>query len=231
MKKKIINKIKSIKWAQHLKSRRLFLSSVFSKYAEFTMVQEELYINNLLLAEKFAYLKGDIVECGVWRGGMIAGIAEVMGKERNYFLFDSFQGLPSAREIDGESALQWQTNTHGDFYFNNCSAEVSFAETAMKKTGVAYKCIPGWFEETVPVFNNANPIALLRLDGDWYDSTLICLKYLFPKVVKGGIIIIDDYYTWDGCCRAVHDYLSQTKSASRIYATEKNVCYILKMEE
>jgi O-methyltransferase len=98
------------------------------------------------------------------------------------------------------------------------------------KTGVENKCIQGWFDQTVPIFNDSNEISLLRLDGDWYDSTMVCLVHLFPKVVKGGIIILDDYYTWDGCSRAVHDYLSDIKTSSRIFTSEKGVCYIVKAD-
>lgn len=204
--------------------------SVYEKYSAFTMVKKDHYLDNLELVQNVLPLAGDVVECGVWRGGMIAGIAEILGKNRTYYLFDSFEGLPEAKEIDGASAIAWQKNTGGEMYFDNCSAEMSFAEKAMKKAGVTFRCIKGWFDQTVPVFNKTNKIALLRLDGDWYDSTMVCLKHLYPKVLKGGIIIIDDYYTWDGCSRAVHDYLSEIKSVSRISSTARGICYIVKMD-
>ena len=57
---------------------------------------------------------------------------------------------------------------------------------------------------------------MLRLDGDWYDSTMQCLEALVPLVAEGGTIIIDDYYAWDGCARAVHDYLSRNDLPYRI---------------
>jgi O-methyltransferase len=83
----------------------------------------------------------------------------------------------------------------------------------------------------LPHFKSSNEIALLRLDGDWYESTMDCLKYLFPKVVQKGIIIIDDYFTWEGCSKAVHDYLSSIKSTSRIYTSPGGVCYIIKQDQ
>jgi Macrocin-O-methyltransferase (TylF) len=70
-------------------------------------------------------------------------------------------------------------------------------------------------------------IAVLRLDGDWYDSTMLCLEHLFPLVVPGGLMLIDDYYTWDGCARAVHDYLSREQAAGRIEKTSGGVTYIV----
>ncbi len=230
MKKNVTEIIRSYRRIKYDQKRLEQMAAIHRKNAAFTMISEELYVDNLLLAEKIKLVDGDIVECGVWRGGMIAGIAELIGKGRNYFLFDSFEGLPEAKEIDGKSAIAWQQNKEGENYHDNCKAEMDFAITAMEKTGVDYECIKGWFDETVPVFNKSNEIALLRLDGDWYDSTMVCLKYLYPKVVNGGMIILDDYYTWDGCSRAVHDYLSQIQSASRIFTSEKIVCYIIKSD-
>ena len=97
----------------------------------------------------------------------------------------------------------------------------------MKKAEIDnYQIIKGWFSESLPSFKEE--ITILRLDGDWYKSTYTCLQYLFPKVVKNGIIIIDDYYMWDGCSKAVHDYLSEIKSPFRIRMTKEGICYMLK---
>jgi hypothetical protein len=199
---------------------------LFEKYRSFTMIDESSYAANLEIARKSRKISGDVVECGVWRGGMIAGIAELLGTEKNYHLYDSFEGLPEAKEIDGKGAIDWQKNTSGDFYFDNCKAEIEFAEKAMNQTGAKYSCYKGWFCDTLPK-NQITHISLLRLDGDWYDSTMDCLKHLFPKVVKGGVVLIDDYHTWDGCSRAVHDYLSSVQSTSRV-SSHKGVAYIIK---
>jgi len=203
---------------------------IYKKFSGYTMIPPELYTANLELVKKYVQgVEGDIVECGVWKGGMIAGIAELLKDDRKYFLFDSFEGLPTVKEIDGISAKKWQENTNGTDYFDNCSASMKHAETAMQQTNCNFKLIKGWFDKTVPVFISSKKIALLRLDGDWYDSTLICLQYLYPKLSENGLLIIDDYYAWDGCSRAVHDYLSQIKSTSRI-RTYNGVCFIVKKE-
>jgi O-methyltransferase len=60
------------------------------------------------------------------------------------------------------------------------------------------------------------PIAILRLDGDWYESTTVALENLFKYVADDGIVVIDDYYAWDGCSRAVHDFLSRHHSSARL---------------
>ncbi|MEI6296916.1 MAG: TylF/MycF/NovP-related O-methyltransferase, partial [bacterium] len=171
---------------------------------------------------------GYVDECGGWRGGLIGEMADVLNGDRKYYLFDSFEGLPKAREIDGESAINWQKDTKSPIYFDNCSAEIKYAEDAMKKSKVKdYQIIKGWFNETLPPFIPAQRIAVLRLDSDWYDSTMVCLNNLYKNVAKGGVIIIDDYYTWDGCTKAVHDFLSQNKIPDRI-RTENDICYIIK---
>src|SRR5262249_42322226 len=71
-----------------------------------------------------------------------------------------------------------------------------------------------------PTFVSPN-IAVLRLDGDWYDSTMICLRKFWNHVLPGGIIIIDDYFAWDGCTRAVHDFLSSIRANERIRHTRR----------
>lgn len=190
---------------------------LYEKYKEFTMVPKEEYLECLTLVSKINNIKGCIVECGVWRGGMSAGMANIMGNERAYYLFDSFEGLPPAKEIDGAAALAWQKDVNSPSYYANCKAEMEWAEKAMKKSGVPkYELVKGWFDKTIPGYKFNSEIAVLRLDGDWYDSTMVCLENLFPKVIKGGLIILDDYYLWDGCTKAVHDYLSGNSLPARI---------------
>lgn len=204
-------------------------AAIFKKFSTFTMIRMLDYADNLELCESVANIQGDIVECGVWRGGMIAGIAQILGDNRKYFLFDSFEGLPPVTEKDGAEAKKWQEDKTGATYHENCKAEMSFAAKAMEQSGCKdYSLEKGWFNETLPVFTKSSQIAVLRLDGDWYDSTMCCLENLYPKVVSGGLIIIDDYYTWDGCTKAVHDYLSREELTVRIEKTKNGVCYIRK---
>lgn len=205
--------------------------SLYQKYKAYTMIPEEFFLLNLDLCAHYKHVEGSYVECGVWRGGMSAAIAELVGQTKHVHLFDSFEGLPPAREIDGQAALAWQNDTTSPNYFDNCKAEESFVQEAMKLAGFsAFTIHRGWFENTLPLFR-ASKIAMLRLDGDWYDSVLTCLRHLYPGVVEGGIIILDDYYTWDGCAKAVHDYLAEVKSPSRIYQWKNQVAFILKQHE
>ena len=102
---------------------------------DFTMIPEWIFCQNLALAELARDVPGCVVECGVWRGGMSAGLCTVLGRHRTYFLFDSFQGLPAAKEIDGPAALKWQADKTSPFYYDNCTAEPDWAKRAMEFVG------------------------------------------------------------------------------------------------
>ena len=200
---------------------------IFRKFRNFTMIPRVSYTANLRLAATVRNVSGDIVECGTWRGGMIAGIADVLGPNRNYRLFDSYEGMPPAKEIDGPLALAWERQqgiaTLG--YHNHARASEQEAEAAMKLSRTRhFKITKGWFEETLPQTPRM-PIALLRLDGDWYDSTICALENLAPCVTSGGLIIVDDYYLFDGCTRAVNEYAAAHNW--RIHESRfGEVCYV-----
>jgi O-methyltransferase len=192
------------------------------------MIPERLFYDNLMLAEMVRHVSGCVIECGVWRGGMSAGLCGVLGEERQYYLFDSFEGLPPAQPIDGAAAIRWQQDKTSEQYRDNCAAPPEFARRAMELAGATrYTLCPGFFDKTLPTFKPP-PIALLRLDADWYESTMLCLESLFDHVSEDGCIIIDDYYTWDGCSRALHDFLSKRKAPERIHSFNGSVCYLIK---
>ncbi len=179
----------------------------YRRYREFTMISASTYAKNLHLSTLVRDVPGCVVECGTWRGGMIAGIADVLGPEREYLLIDSFEGLPAATVKDGARALHWSpADPH---WHNNCAATEGEARTAMSKCRAKrFQVIKGWFEQTLPGLVPPAPIALLRLDADWYESTMTCLTHLIPRLAERGIVIIDDYRAWDGCAKAIHDFLA-----------------------
>jgi O-methyltransferase len=213
--------------------RRAGFRGIYRKYRAYTMIHEAMYVDNLELCAKFGATPGCVVECGVWRGGMSAGMAEVLGADREYFLFDSFEGLPAACEdLDGASAVAWQENSRSPAYHNNCTATEDEATAAMKLSGAtSFSLVKGWFNETLPRFAPPCDIAVLRLDGDWYDSTRVCLENLYPHVAPGGIVIVDDYYNWDGCARAVNEFLGRIASPNavpRLRQFRDLVAYLIK---
>jgi hypothetical protein len=88
--------------------------------------------------------------------------------------------------------------------------------------------VKGWYQDTLSGFVPPAPIVVLRLDADWYESTRQCLQALYPHVARGGLILIDDYYSWDGCARAVHEYLAQRDAQERIRRSPAGVAYLVK---
>jgi O-methyltransferase len=197
---------------------------IYRKYRQYTMTSKISYSGNLHLAAKVRAVAGSVVECGTWRGGMIAGIADVLGNRRSYYLCDSFQGLPPAMAIDGAAARAWQADTSGPAYYDNCTASVEEARSAMDMSPARdYTILKGWFEETLPKFPQG-PIALLRVDADWYEPTKCILDNLGSRVVVGGFIVIDDYYTWDGCTIAVNEYAARMKW--KIQQNHHGICFV-----
>lgn len=195
-------------------ARALRYRWLYQRFKPFTMASRQHFTDNLALCDQVRHLDGAVVECGTWRGGMSAGMAASLGSHRHYYLFDSYEGLPPATAADrdqyGQSGLAWQAQTT-----HNDRASVEDAREAMRRAGVPHVTITkGWFADTLPHYTGG-PIAILRCDGDWYESTRDTLRYLYPHVIAGGIVILDDYYYWDGCAKAVHEFLLEHGGAVR----------------
>ncbi len=159
---------------------------------------------------------GCFVECGVWKGGSAAimGLAlQRWGASTNLHLFDSFQGLPEPTEEDGVAARQYSggRNSGSLVSIHQCKEGLEpvrdYLLSRLKLPAERTHFHPGWFQHTIPqIAPTLGPIALLRLDGDWYESTRICLEHLYPLLSPGGIVILDDYNFWEGCRRATDEY-------------------------
>lgn len=204
---------------------------IMLKFRPFTMVPANLYFVNLELANRARNIPGAIVECGTWKGGMIGGIASLLGPERQYHLFDSYEGLPPATEKDGAEAKNWQADPKGSFYFDNCTASIEDAKKAMSIAGAKnVEFNKGWFSNTLPGRKFPDGIALLRMDADWYDSTMQILDNLFHQVVPGGVILVDDYFMWEGCSKAIHHFLDREHRTERIQSCN-DVCFLIKSAE
>ena len=174
-------------------------------------------------------LDGVFIECGTWRGGcsMAMLLAQRIGFGRvvkPVYLLDSFEGLPTATDKDGPIATAYQRQeVLQEWYFDNCRAARSDVEQGMTALGFTagehYSIVPGWFDQTLPPLVEqlrTSNIALLRIDCDWYDPVLLCYEQLEPLVVDEGVILIDDYYAFDGCARATHEYLARHDLPYRI---------------
>lgn len=178
---------------------------------------------------------GDIVECGTWKGG--SSFAMLLAQRYRFgkilkpvWMLDSFQGLPKAEDRDGPAAIAYQSNTNAPTYYDNCTADLEETRAAAAAFGFAPDeaiIVPGWFDDTIPQriheIGKAR-ISVLRIDCDWYRPVRFVLERFEPLVSEQGIIIIDDYFPWDGCTRAVHDYLSGNDLPYRIRSLPTSHC-------
>jgi len=163
-----------------------------------------------------AGLPGDIVECGVWRGGSSMAAALTLldcgQTHRTLYLYDTFEGMssPTADDCDfngTSAAAQLKHIPRGQGIW--CEASEADVRRNMESTGYPadrIRYVRGPVEETIPSVI-PHEIAILRLDTDWYESTRHELVHLFPRLVRGGILIIDDYGHWQGARKAVDEFL------------------------
>ncbi|MFH1572345.1 MAG: TylF/MycF/NovP-related O-methyltransferase [Acidobacteriota bacterium] len=174
---------------------------------------------------------GDIVECGVYRGGSAGLLAYACAGERHTWLFDSFAGLPQPTAEDAGGRLLGRETGERCVArlvrkpdaplrpINHCVGTREEVEALLFETGLMIErktvtVIQGWFQETLaPACARIPKIALLHLDGDWYESTAVCLKHLFDLVAAGGWVVVDDYGYWHGCRKAVDEFLALRKLA------------------
>ena len=166
------------------------------------------------------HIDGALVECGVWRGGsaMMMALSTMHFDQsvRSLHCYDTFVGMsePSIHDVryDGtEASLIWEPNPSGSGS-NWHAAARSEVQANILSTGFPFdllSLIPGPVEETLTQ-NSPDLISLLRLDTDWYESTRVELEILYPKLVSGGVLIIDDYAWWRGSRQAVDEYFGQS---------------------
>ncbi len=166
-------------------------------------------------------LSGDIVECGVWKGGSAMVIALTLlqlGKtDREIYLYDTYEGMsePTEKDIHFTGSVaknDWEESAqvnHNDW----CYSPVDEVRNNLLATGYPEEklhFIKGKVEETIPKIV-PKKIALLRLDTDWYESTYHELQHLYPLISNAGFLIIDDYGCWQGAKEAVDKYFSENK--------------------
>ena len=166
---------------------------------------------------------GDLVECGVWRGGSVMLMAKTLTQlaetDRNLWLYDTFEGMtpPSVhdvQEMSGRTAgeiLGEREATEADPFWG--VAPRTLVEANLARTGYPMdriRFIEGDVRVTIPS-QMPQRIALLRLDTDWYESTRHELEQLYPRVVEGGVLIVDDYGYWRGARKATDEFFATLK--------------------
>jgi hypothetical protein len=162
-------------------------------------------------------IEGDFVECGVACGNNLAAMAYA---GRHAYGFDSFEGIPWAgKNDDQQPGMNSKVKGKEGILESSGITVHSFesVEENFERWGIEnYTLIKGWFQNTVPLFDAPNGISVLRLDGDLYDSTLVCLEHLYPQLSKGGILIMDDW-NLAGCRKAFYDYFGDDLHPRIIY--------------
>jgi hypothetical protein len=138
---------------------------------------------------------------------------------RKVWLFDSFEGLPPPQAIDGPAANAWACATNSQSYRDNGRVSLDEVEQSARDLGLTpyLEFVKGWFDQSLPrERTRVGPIAILRIDADWHASVRCCLDHLYDQVVNDGFILLDDYYAYDGCAIAVHEFLGERQLAHRI---------------
>jgi O-methyltransferase len=148
-------------------------------------------------------IAGDIVECGVYRGGsasILARAAKDSPFPRELWLFDSFEGLPEPTAPDGADMMRLA---------GQLAVPETIARDVVARSGLSADrthFVTGWFEQTLPQ-TRTGPVALLHIDADFYEPIRLCLERFYDDVVPGGVIVLDDYAWFPGCRAALHELL------------------------
>jgi O-methyltransferase len=184
-----------------------------------TMIGEKRLANVRELAENVlgTGIEGDFIETGVWRGGaciLMRGVLDAWGDtKRVVWLADSFEGLPPP------DADKYPADLGDKFYtYPELSVSLEQVKLNFEKYGLLderVKFLKGWFKDTLhtaPI----EKLAILRLDGDMYESTMDALTALYDRVSDGGYIIVDDYHVVEGCKKAIHDFLSSRNLSPKL---------------
>jgi hypothetical protein len=192
------------------------------RVASFTMTSPE-EIAALCSATEYVVrsgVQGDFVECGVWKGGSMMAVALTLGRlaatDRTLWLYDTFAGMAAPTEVDRRA---WDPVAASTDFATGCLdegghkwafADLDLVRTNMRSTGYPsdhLRFVPGLVEDTIPE-SAPEQIALLRLDTDFHDSTRHELEHLYPRLGRGGVLIVDDYGSWHGARKAVDDYVA-----------------------
>lgn len=208
------------------------------------------------LADQVGYcnlrsIPGAFVECGVWKGGSVALMAYVSKaagyEDRDLHLLDAFSDICAPNpEMDGAKAIS-ETAVYGAYndreprvlegIYDNIGGHGTIdacKNVILNKVNYPESKVhfhKGWFQDTAfKASGIIGPIALLRLDGDWYESTKICLEAFYDNVVKGGVIIIDDYLYYEGCKRAVDEFIEGRNIKVFLGRVDPSCYYFVKME-
>jgi hypothetical protein len=166
-----------------------------------------VYINN-------NSIEGDFVECGVYKGGSVMNMALsqlAFDRKVHIYLYDTFEGMTPSGDYD----VSYEGITAKDLLRRRpkarCVCSLDQVKSNLKLTGYSNSLLhyhKGDVADTLKQGNAPEKVSLLRLDTDWYESTKIELEVLYPRLAKGGVLILDDYGYWKGARKATDDYFN-----------------------
>lgn len=162
---------------------------------------------------RLSNIVGDLVECGVYQGGNILGMMEYchhFNMNKTIWLYDTFEGMTQPTHVDKDSH---NISAQEQWDYIVCKEDLNQVKQNLSQSTYKHiKYVVGDVCQTLRDDNNIpTQIALLRLDTDWFESTQCELEILFPRLVKGGSLIIDDYGHWQGCQLATDMYFQNTE--------------------
>lgn len=192
------------------------LENFINKVKPFSMTSVERItaLFNSLEHIRVNNIKGDIVECGVWKGGNILGIIEYLNHyemfDRNVWLYDTFNGMTDPDDNDVTFDEKKAIDILESVMCKSSLDEVKNVLSVSKFPNKNINYVIGDVLETLNDENNIpKEISILRLDTDWYQSTKKELQILYPNLKNDGVLIVDDYGHWQGAKKAVDEYFDE----------------------
>jgi O-methyltransferase len=171
-------------------------------------------------------ISGDFIETGVWRGGcciLMRGVLAANGVvDRKVYAADSFAGLPPPDPQRYPQDDSWNFHRHKQLAVSLSQVKSNFARYGLLDDQVVF--LEGPFRDTLPSLK-AGPFSLIRLDGDWYESTYIALETLYPKLSPGGFVVVDDFNLIPPCRQAVIDYRSRHDITAAMHEVDWNASW------
>ena len=183
-----------------------------------------LYMEELCRRVGEEKIPGDLVECGVYRGGSagILGLAAMRSSGRHLWLFDAFAGMPPPSERDDAGAHEIASEFVG-----------SEADTrrVLERLGIPperYTLVVGWLEDTLPNLEKPEAVALLHIDTDFHDPVKLALEQFYPHVSPGGYVVLNDYGAFKGCRIATDEFLARHAPDADLIAMDAIAAYFRK---
>ena len=174
-----------------------------------SMIGRKRMANLRMLAERILFdrVPGDFIETGVWRGGACIYLRAILDaykvSNRRVWAADSFKGLPPPNPDAYPADKGDEFHTYSELAVSLDEVKRNFDRYGLLDGQVVF--LEGWFKDTLPTANTG-PLAMLRMDGDMYESTTDALVHLYDRVSIGGYVVVDDYRVVEGCRQAVDDY-------------------------